>query len=294
VKKKLFLSDLHLVDGSDAEDTTHPEEFSEFLDMVKKKKNVTMYALGDWIDLNQAFDLKRNGIFDLFRLDSCDLFHFIKEAHPKIIEKSEYLMKMGKMKYAPGNHDPGMFRVWKKYKPKRRIFIPFDKKNNRILAEHGHVYTTSSFLIGNSKIEEPALRILGLLERYLHKDIDVWYGGIEKKFDPEKSEKFYKNVRKSLLRRKNVRFHVFGHTHDTYFEQIKNGEWVLKNRIDGEGLPYVREISAKREKDGYSQYIVNTGCNVNGHKDAVLIYKHRDKYLVVFDRRDRILKTKYH
>ncbi len=296
MEKYLFVSDLHLVDGSGAEDTTDPERFSEFLEVIEKTKDVKLYALGDWIDLNQAFDLKRSenffkGILDIFRLDAGELFCFIRESHPKLIEKTEILLEKGKMVYIVGNHDPKMQKVWKKYGPKRRLFIPFDRKGNKILAEHGHVYT-KSFIIGNSRIEEPGLRILGLLERYLHEDVDVWYGGAEKIFDPEKSERFYRNVRKSLSRRKNVRFHVFGHTHDTYFEQIKNGDWILRNRIDN--LPYVREISANRKEDGYSQYIINSGCNVNGHEDAVLIYKYKDKYFVVFDRRDRIVRTKYH
>ncbi|MFH1237671.1 MAG: metallophosphoesterase [Candidatus Aenigmatarchaeota archaeon] len=293
MKKRIFTSDWHLVDGSKAEDTTNPKQLPEFLEKIDRDNEAELFLVGDIVDLNQAYDVKRNSIFDIFRLDSCDLYKFIKDAHPQTISKVEEMLASGKARYVRGNHDVKLAKLWKRFKPESRLFVPMYGGNN-LEAEHGHLYSAPNLVIGNPKIEEPALRFLGLLERYFNKDIDVWFEHLTEKKNGKEykhKDKFYKNVEQSLSSRRNVRFLVLGHTHDTYFEQIsRDGECMVSNKI--ENLPYVRKIDVKRNgRDQQSQYIINCGSGVNGHEDAVALFKHMDKYFVVFDNRNRILDT---
>ena len=116
---KIFISDLHLGDGSRTDDFHRDKEFLEFLEFAEAEAQ-ELIILGDFLELWQA-DLDRV----LFK-------------HSHIISKLLSLRNKINITYVIGNHD----------------YIPFIKFANLgvsikleyrdiqygIIAEHGHVY----------------------------------------------------------------------------------------------------------------------------------------------------------
>ena len=116
---KVFISDLHLGDGSRTDDFHRDKEFLEFLEFIENKAQ-ELIILGDFLELWQA-DLDRV----LFR-------------HSKVINRLLSLKDRVKVTYVIGNHD---------YIPFVRfidsgIGINLEYRDNEsgIVGEHRHRY----------------------------------------------------------------------------------------------------------------------------------------------------------
>jgi UDP-2,3-diacylglucosamine pyrophosphatase LpxH len=147
--RRAFVSDLHLGDGSGAEDFHRDEEFINFL---------------QWCDHRVGEIVILGDLFELWQADLQDIFN----AHPDVIEAIR--RRRRKIRYIYGNHDA----------------LPFQKLQPRsyetsvIYAEHGH-----SQDVWNSDHKNPLFNLrwpigkyitllVGELERWFCPDVDDW------------------------------------------------------------------------------------------------------------------------
>ena len=155
---KIFISDLHLGDGSRTDDFHRDEQFLKFLEFVESEAQ-ELVILGDLFELWQA-DLDRV----LFR-------------HNKILNKLLSLKNNVKVTYVIGNHDYMPFVKF--INSGVGISLEYRDTENGIVAEHGYRYDIFNRYKNPLKsIKWPLGKYFSLLiadlERLIHPDIDVW------------------------------------------------------------------------------------------------------------------------
>lgn len=155
---KIFISDLHLGDGSRTDDFHRDGELLKFLEFVEGQAR-ELIILGDFFELWQA-DLDRI----LFR-------------HNEVIDKILSLRNKIKVTYVVGNHDYMPFIKF--IDSGAGICLEYRDAENGIVAEHGHKYDIfNRYKNPLQSIKWPRGRRLALfaasLERFAHPDVDVW------------------------------------------------------------------------------------------------------------------------
>ncbi len=224
---KIFISDLHLGDGSRTDDFHRDEEFLEFLKFVEKEAE-ELIIVGDLFELWQA-DLDRV----LFR-------------HSEIARKLLSLKSKIGLTYVIGNHD---------YIPFERFIneglgISLEYRDNEagIVAEHGHKYDMfNRYKNPLQSIRWPRGRRFNLfvasLERLLYPGVDKWTKkalenfqflreaiSVKNKITPATKEYIkrgghfgeFKQAVKNHLN-KGARIVIFGHTHRCQLQVIDKG-----------------------------------------------------------------------
>lgn len=187
--KKIFISDLHLGDGSKSDDFRRDEEL---VTLFEKYIDEEVYILGDIYELWQA------------RLDK------IIWSHPKIYDwLNHYLITS-----IYGNHDFLPFsKVWNEH-----------YENSLIYAEHGHqhdIYNNTSMFNLKWPIGKYITLGVGWLEKLWHKDADEYllkkYGEFKytaaKLQGATKTTKSTNPVDEWLLGGKRQKIYIAGHTH---------------------------------------------------------------------------------
>lgn len=257
---KIFISDLHLGDGSGSDDFHRTGPMLQLLDLAQKEAD-ELIILGDLFELWQA---------DLDKV----LF-----VHNDILKKLFSLRKQLKLTYVVGNHD---------YIPFAR-FIEFDigikleyrDEKQGIVAEHGNRYDIFNRYRDPrlAIIKQPVGRyysgIVGKLERIIHPDFDGWLNkgikhmeeflqqAIEVKNKVPPSSKEYLNrgghygefeeaVKNHI--KKGAKLVVFGHIHKAQLDRIENGIYANCGAWTDEVEPtYVACYTDKVElRDGIS------------------------------------------
>ncbi len=155
---KIFISDLHLGDGSRTDDFHRDREFLKFLEFVEDQAR-ELIILGDFLELWQA-DLDRV----LFR-------------HSEIINKLLSLRNKVKVTYVIGNHDYIPFIKF--VDSGKGICLEYRDTEGGIVAEHGHRYDIFNHYKNPLKsIKWPVGKHFTLfvagLEKLIHPDIDEW------------------------------------------------------------------------------------------------------------------------
>ncbi|UCB57143.1 MAG: UDP-2,3-diacylglucosamine diphosphatase [Candidatus Omnitrophota bacterium] len=155
---KIFISDLHLGDGSRTDDFHRDREFLEFLEFVEEKAQ-ELIILGDLFELWQA-DLDRA----LFR-------------HGEIVNKLLSLRNKLKITYVIGNHDYIPFIKFADLG--LGISLEYRDEGSGIVGEHGHQYDIfNRYKNPLESIKWPAGQRLTLfvagMERFIHPNADVW------------------------------------------------------------------------------------------------------------------------
>lgn len=219
---KIFISDLHLGDGSKADDFHRETELIRFLEYVHDT-DAELCLLGDVFELWQS-----------------DLDNILWHNH-KIIKA----LHKCKVLHIYGNHD----------------WLPYSKLEaeglygNIIWAEHGHQYDKFN------KYKNPLLALkwpigkyitilIGELERWFHKDADVWADKMKEKFGSflwkaanlqnQAKANYYKDdklitLMKYTLRNEaqrilqynsNINIVVFGHSHYAELKKYKGGVYA--------------------------------------------------------------------
>ena len=225
---KIFISDLHLGDGSRTDDFHRDKELLEFLEFVESQAQ-ELIILGDFLELWQA-DLDRV----LFR-------------HAEIINKLLSLKNKLKITYVIGNHDYIPFVKF--IDSDVGICLEYRDTENAIVAEHSHRYDIFNRYKNPLKsIKWPPGRHFTLfvadLERLIHPDIDKWTKKAMKNLDqflqeamsirnritPATGEylrrgghfgEFQEAVKNHIKR--GAKIVVFGHTHKPQLQIIEKG-----------------------------------------------------------------------
>jgi UDP-2,3-diacylglucosamine pyrophosphatase LpxH len=237
---KIFISDLHLGDGSRTDDFHRDKDFLEFLEFVQSQAK-ELIIVGDLLELWQA-----------------DLDKVLFE-HNEVINKLLSLREKIKVTYVVGNHDYIPFIKF--IDSAAGICLEYHDAESGILAEHGFKYDIFNRYKNPLKaIKWPIGRYFSLsianLERLVHPDADEWSKNalinvdkflheamlIRNKVTPATKEylkkgghfgEFQKAVDNHIDR--GARIVIFGHTHKCQLQGLKKGiyancgAWVDKN-----------------------------------------------------------------
>ena len=242
---RVFISDLHLGDGSRTDDFSRDEQFLEFLEFVKIEAK-ELIILGDFLELWQA-DLDRV----VFR-------------HREIINKLLSLRDKVKITCVIGNHDYLPFIKFAN--SGLGIVTEYRDLKERIVAEHGHRYDAFNHYKNPLKsIKSPPgkyfTKAVANLERVVHPDVDVWVRkalegldgflqeavAVRNKVTPTTEEyikrgghfiEFDKAVENHIT--KGARIVIFGHTHKAQLQSFKKGIYAnCGTWIDGDIPTYI-------------------------------------------------------
>lgn len=213
---KIFISDIHLGDGSKADDFHRDKEFLDLLYYVDDK-NAELIILGDLYELWQS------------RLEK------IMYAHPEICKRLHGLGD--RVNYIYGNHDYLPFsKIW----PEAYL----DRINGlSLFACHGHqldFYNNFENPLWNLKwpIGRYITLAVGLLERLINPDIDTWLQAMRYKLGTftveaaeiqnkggirDDAEKLYQAMDSQRQSSQGVSdICIFGHTHEPMLEEKIN------------------------------------------------------------------------
>ncbi len=155
---KIFISDLHLGDGSKSDDFNRDQEFLEFLDFVEAKAT-ELIIVGDFLELWQA-DLDK-----------------ILLKHEKVITRLLGLREKIKLTYVIGNHDYVPFIKFTDLG--LGICLQYNDPQSGIIAEHGFQYDIfNSYQDPNESLKQPIgkyfAQSIGVLEKLIHPNVDQW------------------------------------------------------------------------------------------------------------------------
>ena len=239
---KIFISDLHLGDGSRTDDFNRDKELLEFLDFAENQAS-ELIIVGDLLELWQS-DLER-----------------ILFAHDKVIKRLLSLREKIKLTYVIGNHDYIPFIKF--IDSALGIELEYRDTENSIIAEHGNKYDIfNSYKNPLRSIKWPLGKRMALFaaatERFLHKDADVWLSNrvenidsflhkalsIRNKVTP--SSKQYINrgghfgeFSDAAIKHieKGSKIVIFGHTHRPQLDIIDNGIYANCGTWTDDALP---------------------------------------------------------
>ena len=225
---KVFISDLHMGDGSRTDDFHRDKELLKFLEFVEREAE-ELVVVGDLFELWQA------------KLDK------ILFKHIDVVNKLLTLRKKLKVTYVIGNHDYIPFA--RLVKANVGIQIEYRDEENGIVAEHGNRYDVfNRYKNPLRSIKWPPGRyftvFLAGLERLINPNIDTWFRNtagnvddflreaalIRNKVTPSSKEyltkgghfgEFEKAVRAHM--RKGAKIVIFGHTHKAQLNVIGDG-----------------------------------------------------------------------
>jgi UDP-2,3-diacylglucosamine pyrophosphatase LpxH len=225
---KVFISDLHLGDGSRTDDFHRDQELLKFLEFIEKEAQ-ELIILGDFLELWQS---------DMDKV----LF-----THNEVISKLLSIRSRIKVTYVIGNHDYIPFIKF--VNSGINISLEYRDTENNIVAEHGHKYDIFNCYKNPLKsIKWPKGRQVSLLlasiERYLHPDTDVFMKKalenmdeflqqalfIRNKITPSSKEYLsrgghfgeFKDAVTNHIK-SGARIVIFGHTHRHQLETVTNG-----------------------------------------------------------------------
>ena len=250
---KVFISDLHLGDGSRTDDFHRDKELLKFLEFVESQAK-ELVILGDFLELWQA---------DLDRV----LF-----SHSEVINRLLGLRNNIKVTYVVGNHDYIPFAKF----AESDIGISLEYKDQEagIVAEHGHKYDIFNRYKNPLKsIKWPPgkyfTKVVAGLERLIHPDIDVWARRAMENLDgflqqaisvrnkvPPASKEYIKRgghfvefeeAVKGLVRQ-GAKIVIFGHTHQCQIKNFDGGAYAnCGSWVDGSTPTYITHDKGKIE-----------------------------------------------
>ncbi|MCM8779727.1 MAG: UDP-2,3-diacylglucosamine diphosphatase [Candidatus Omnitrophica bacterium] len=250
---QIFISDLHLGDGSRTDDFHRDKEFLAFLDFVRVQAE-ELIIVGDLFELWQA---------------SLDKILF---KHSKVIKGLLTLREKIKIRYVIGNHDYIPFVHFVGLD--NGVYLEYRDSRKKIIAEHGNKYDIfNRYKNPLRSIKWSAGKYYTLLiasfERLIHPDIDVWTkqtlsrvddflqeaAMIKNRVPPSSKDylkrgghfgEFEKAVKNHLD--KGAKIVVFGHTHKVQLEKV--GEGIYANCgswVDGAEPTYIACFDDKIE-----------------------------------------------
>lgn len=261
---KIFISDLHLGDGSRTDDFSRDEQFLNFLEFVKTEAK-ELIILGDLFELWQA-DLDK-----------------VVFKHSQIVNKLLSLRDKIKITYVIGNHD---YLPFIKYtNSDLDIVTEYSDSKSGILAEHGHRYDAfNRFKNPLKSIKSPwgkhFTKVVASLERLIHPDIDIWVRKtldgvdeflqevmtVQNKVRPSTDEyikrgghfvEFDKAVESHI--EGGAKIVVFGHTHKAQLQNFGKGIYAnCGTWVDGNIPTYIAHDKKWIElREGLTHKVVN-------------------------------------
>ena len=242
---KIFISDLHLGDGTRTDDFHRDRELLKFFEFAEKEAR-ELIILGDFLELWQA---------DLDKV----LF-----VHDKVIKRLLALRNAIKVTYVIGNHD---YIPFIKFADSGiGITTEYHDTENKIIAEHGHKYDIfNRYKNPLRSISWPKGRQIALMaasmERFLHPDTDIWMknalegidgflaqaASLRNKITPAAKDYInrgghFGEFKDAVLNHidNGARIVIFGHTHRHELVEMPNGIYAnCGTWVDGSEPTYI-------------------------------------------------------
>jgi len=102
----IFISDLHIGDGSSKDDFSHDMLFSSFINEWNDLENPELVIVGDGFEILESEMVRHAGLrpfWEIVHSLDGELIKLIEHVHPKVFEALSKFK--GKIKYVIGNHD---------------------------------------------------------------------------------------------------------------------------------------------------------------------------------------------
>jgi UDP-2,3-diacylglucosamine pyrophosphatase LpxH len=195
----IFISDLHIGDGSSKDDFSHDMLFSSFINEWNDLENPELVIVGDGFEILESEMVRHAGLrpfWEIVHSLDGELIKLIEHVHPKVFEALSKFK--GKIKYVIGNHDYYILKNQKlqenlKERIKNLEIVPYYyDEQTHILAVHGNQFDAiNRFLEVNGEIIPP----LGdFISRYMMINFD----DVLKEYLPDEVVSDYDNVRPIL------------------------------------------------------------------------------------------------
>ena len=230
--KKVFISDLHIGDGSAKDDFVYDDEFVEFLNNMYEEDNLELIIVGDGFELLESKVVKELGLipFDVLleRLDGI-IFENIMRKHEKIFSALRKFTKKHKLIYVVGNHDYYLLKNPKlQEKLKEKIgdvsIVPyyFDREF-KIFAIHGNQFDVINKFVRDKRTGKLIPPLGDFMIRYMM----VRFDDNIQSLVPKEIIRDYDNVRPAM----DV-FHWFEHVMDAYDIGVDILELWIKSFVE--------------------------------------------------------------
>lgn len=203
MKRYLFLSDLHIGDGSSKDDFKYDDIFEKTINDFSNFANIELFIVGDGLELLETSRVSQFGLvnFEEFikKLD-VDLILEIEKRHPKVFNALRKFGKNNKIHYVIGNHDYYILKN-SKLQEKLRELIPnleiepyyYDEYLN-LLVIHGNQFDPVNRFTINNKSGEIVPPLGDYIVRYMMINFDKKL----EEFIPDYVISDYDNVRPTV------------------------------------------------------------------------------------------------
>ncbi len=248
---KFFVSDLHLGDGSKADDFHREAEFLKFLNYAKLSCEELIIA------------------GDLFELWQCSLENILIR-HSRIVAGLLNFSRQKRLSYIIGNHDHAPFIKY--VNSGLNIVLAYEDENAGLHAEHANQHDIFNRCKNPGNIIS---RICGLGERLIHPDFDEWATNaaqIRNKIPPSSAEYLkrggnfseYENAAMALIN-KGKRIVIFGHTHSAKLIRLGSGLYANCGAWSGSAKPTYVAVKDKsvEVRDGIDHSVIYAERTVN-------------------------------
>lgn len=207
--KKLYLSDLHIGDGTLKDDFKFDEDLVELIDSSREKDFSELVIVGDGLELLTSAIVKEKGLLSYQKLlDSLDetLIDTIESKHSEVFRALRDFTKVGKLVYIVGNHDS--FLLFNERLRRRLLQVLGGGDRDRVkilpyyldrefktLAFHGNQYDIVNRFYLDDKSGKVMQPFGDYMARYMMKNFD--YLLIRSEL-PEQAVRDYQNIHPTL------------------------------------------------------------------------------------------------
>ncbi|TYB80830.1 MAG: hypothetical protein FXF54_15010 [Kosmotoga sp.] len=248
--KKLYLSDLHIGNGTTRDAFSFDKELAELLNSASEDNYDEMIIVGDGLELMSAVNVKLDDIDQYFRIvDGLDerVIDEIEQHHKVVFDAFRNFSRNSRIKYIIGNHDSYLLfneklrkRLIEKLGGEGRVeILPYYFDNEmKIFCVHGNQYDIINRYTYDKKNEKILFSFGEYMSHYMKENFD--YLLIEKNI-PEEVLEDYHNVHPTLdvfhwfnyvRNDRNIPINLFELWTNTFAKMIKSDyakEWMKVN-----------------------------------------------------------------
>ncbi|HEW92923.1 MAG TPA: UDP-2,3-diacylglucosamine hydrolase [Thermotogaceae bacterium] len=227
---KVFISDLHIGDGSAKDDFVFDDEFEKLVSELNHEKDVELIIVGDGFELLESVPVREMGLVSFEELlinFPVETFDLIVKKHSKALMALRNLAKRHRLIYIVGNHD---YYMMKNAKLKEKIQEFFEKieivpmyydRDWGILAIHGNQFD----VINKFSVDRRSGHLIPPLGDYITRYMMI---NFDKHFeDAPKILKEYDNVKPFF-----EVFHWFEHVMEAYDVGVNILEFWTKTFLE--------------------------------------------------------------
>ncbi|WP_323128247.1 metallophosphoesterase [Thermosipho ferrireducens] len=203
MKKILFISDMHIGDGSAKDDFEYDDLFEKIINDFSELSDIELCIVGDGLEILETRMVLDNGLIpfkDLVNNIEKEVLIDIEKKHPKVFKALRRFGKSHKINYIVGNHDYYFLKNEKLCEklcemiPNLEIKPYFYDASSKILVVHGNQFDPINRFTIDRKTGELIPPLGDFIVRYMMNHFD----NKVRNFVPKEIIKDYDNVRPTL------------------------------------------------------------------------------------------------